>query len=133
MKRVAKKGKQLVVRIHDSGDFYSLEYTLKWFDIMLKLPEVKFYAYTKMVPLFNLLRKQGKLPNNFRIIYSEGGLADKLIKDTDFHARVFNSETELINAGYANAMDDDLIAGLGDHNKIGLVYHGAKSKTWATN
>lgn len=133
VKTAKRQGKQVVIRVHDSGDFYSMRYTEKWFQIAQLNPEVIFYAYTKMIPLFNLLKKQNKIPSNFRIIYSEGGLADKLIKADDFHARVFESKAELDDAGYADASKDDLIAGLGTNNKIGLVYHGYKSKKWVTN
>ena len=133
IKTAKRQGKQVVIRVHDSGDFYSWEYAEKWFQIAQLNPEVIFYAYTKMIPLFNLLKKQGKIPSNFRIIYSEGGLADKLIKADDFHAKVFETKEELDAAGYADASKDDLIAGLGTNNKIGLVYHGYKSKKWVTN
>ena len=133
LKTSKRQNKQIVIRIHDSGDFYSLDYTEKWLQIINNNPNVKFYAYTKMIPLFNLLKKQGKIPSNFRVIYSEGGKMDKLIKENDYHAKVFSSEKELIDAGYSNAMHNDLVAGLGENNKIGLVYHGAKSKLWTTN
>lgn len=130
-KRAKKQGKQLVIRVHDSGDYYSLNYVKKWFNIMLNNEDVLFYSYTKMVPLFKKLKA---LPDNFTIIYSEGGLADNLIDtDKDRHSRVFGSHEELLDAGYDNAMDNDLVACLSDNNKIGLVYHGAKSKQWKTN
>jgi len=51
-----------VFRIHESGDFYSQEYTNKWKSIMEALPEVKFYTYTKssfimpVLPNFNLIQ-----------------------------------------------------------------------------
>ena len=41
------KAKFKVVRIHESGDFYSIEYVEKWDNIAKQLPQVKFYAYTK--------------------------------------------------------------------------------------
>lgn len=130
-KRAKKQGKQLVIRIHDSGDYYSLSYTKKWFNIMLNNEEVLFYSYTKMIPLFKKLKT---IPDNFTVIYSEGGVADHLIDiNNDRHSRVFTTSEELENANYDNAMDNDLVACLSDNNRIGLIYHGAKSKTWATN
>jgi len=36
-----------VVRIHESGEFYSQEYLNKWTTIAEALPEVTFYTYTK--------------------------------------------------------------------------------------
>lgn len=108
-----------VVRIHDAGDFYSREYLHKWFKIMESLPQVKFYAYSKSLPLL-----QGeRLPANFTLIKSEGGKRDDLIDvATDRHARIFKTLAELLDAGYANASDNDLIA-IGANPKIGLLAH----------
>lgn len=114
---LAKKAQ--VVRIHDSGDFYSREYLMKWFWIMESLPAVKFYAYSKSLPLF----KGEKLPANFTLIKSEGGKRDDLIDPSvDRHARIFKTEAELIAEGYANASENDLIA-IGNNPKIGLLAH----------
>ena len=113
------KKKADVVRIHDSGDFYSREYVHKWFKVMESLPQVKFYAYSKSLPLLDGV----KLPANFTLIKSEGGKRDDLIKpDSDRHARIFKTEAELIASGYANASNNDLIA-IGNNPKIGLLAH----------
>lgn len=130
-RNASRQGKTLVIRIHDSGDFYSLDYWHKWQAIMIAMPSVKFYAYTKMVYMFT--RKVDALPSNFTLIFSEGGTQDALIKpDQHRHSRVFASLEELLAAGYADATKNDLVAAFGDNPKIGLVYHGAKSKAWKT-
>jgi hypothetical protein len=108
------------VRIHDSGDFYSVEYLNKWLEIAKQNKDVIFYAYTKSIKFFiNGL----KLPKNLKIIFSEGSKLDNLI-DTNKHrhAKIFKSEAELINAGYINASNNDLNA-ITDNKKVGLVYH----------
>jgi hypothetical protein len=113
------KVKATHVRIHDSGDFYSREYLHKWFKVMELLPQVKFYAYSKSLPLFI----KERLPDNFTLIKSEGGKRDDLINvESDRHARIFKTEEELFASGYANASNNDLIA-IGDNPKIGLVAH----------
>ena len=121
----------LLIRIHDSGDFYNAEYVSKWFDIMLKLQvynNIKFYAYTKMVHMFK--NETPSVPNNFRLIYSLGGLQDKLIDlELDRHSKVFSTLLELSQLGYTDATQDDTVAALGTSNKIGLVYHGTKKYT----
>lgn len=118
------KGNQCLIRIHDSGDFYSLDYWLKWRHVILLNPNVKFYAYTKMVELF---KSQNDIPSNFTLIYSYGGLQDKLIdRSKDRHSMVFSSDIELRSQGYADASNDDLVAALGPNHRIGLVYHGVK-------
>ena len=49
----AKRGIN-VVRLHDSGDFYSQEYLDAWKAVAKALPDMVFYAYTKSLHL-NLL------------------------------------------------------------------------------
>jgi hypothetical protein len=96
---------------------------------MQQFPQVKFYAYTKMVSLIN--NDKYNLPNNFKYIYSYGGKEDNLIDiNKDRHSKVFSSEL-VIPTNYINATDNDLLA-IGDNKKIALCYHGAKSKAWTT-
>lgn len=122
-RKAAKRSKQLYIRIHDAGDFYSKDYALNWFRIIRQCPNVEFYAYTKQVELF----KELDVPNNLTIIYSYGGRQDKLINpELDRHSAVFENETDLLKAGYINASKNDLLA-LTDNPKVGLVYHGNKS------
>lgn len=61
--------KPAVVRLHDSGDFYSREYLFKWIFIAIRNPNVIFYAYTKSFPLFVGV----SLPDNLIVIGSAGG------------------------------------------------------------
>jgi hypothetical protein len=129
------KDNKCLIRIHDSGDFYSKDYAMSWIEIIEKCLDVRFYAYTKMIQIFNELSYNGNIPNNFRLIYSFGGKQDHLIDCINHrHSKVFPSETDLLAAGYTDATNDDLVAALGPNNKIGLVYHGQKSYTntnWA--
>jgi hypothetical protein len=113
------KKKATHIRIHDSGDFYSREYLHKWFKVMESLPHVQFYAYSKSLPLL----ANERLPSNFTLIKSLGGKADKDINlDTDRHARIFKTMSELTAAGYSNASDNDLVATF-ENPKIGLLVH----------
>lgn len=60
-------------RIHESGDFYSVEYILKWYDIAKQSPDTIFYCYTKRDDLFtNELLKHR--PINLIIYYSVDGI-----------------------------------------------------------
>ena len=112
-----------LVRIHDSGDFYSREYLHKWIKIMQALPHVKFYAYTKDIPLM----KSETLPDNFTVIYSFGGKYDDMIDESkDRHAKCFIGK---IDKTYINASNSDLNA-LKDNHRIGLFYHGTKKATF---
>jgi|10_taG_2_1085330.scaffolds.fasta_scaffold101099_3 hypothetical protein len=114
------------IRIHDSGDFYSIDYLKKWVQIAKANKEVIFYAYTKSIPFFKGA-KAGKptvnIPSNLKIIFSEGSKRDILINNNkDRHARIFKSKELLNAAGYINASDNDLKA-IQENKKIGLVYH----------
>ena len=124
-----KSTTSLKVRIHDAGDFYSVEYLDKWLQIMQAFQtdtRVSFYAYTKQVEMFKSLTQA--IPSNFRLIFSFGGRQDALIDiENDFHSRVFESIQALEAAGYQNGTDDDMVAAMDSCPKVGLVYHGAKS------
>jgi hypothetical protein len=127
VQKAVKKGAR-AVRIHDSGDFYSYEYMLAWFEIARANPSVRFYAYTKMVSLVRMAYKAGLVPDNFRLIQSLGGIADKQIDRSLPHSRIFSSLDELLAAGYSDASESDAPAAFGSSPLIGLIIHGAKSK-----
>tara|TARA_R110000824_G_scaffold27608_8_gene93637 strand:- start:5211 stop:5819 length:609 start_codon:yes stop_codon:yes gene_type:complete len=111
-----------ILRVHDSGDYYSNEYIDKWMHIAKALPHVRFYSYTKSIPLF----LDRDIPSNFDIIFSEGGTRDNLIDyDKHRHARIFNDYDAMDHEGYVNAMDSDLMATkwFNQSHKVGLVMH----------
>ena len=116
-----KRRKASHIRIHDSGDFYNRDYILQWFEIMREFENVTFYAYTKSKMLFD---EFDFLPANFTIIYSLGSRFDNLINpEIDRHSKIFNSESDLLKAGYINASKNDLNAIDKTNNKIGLIIH----------
>jgi len=125
----SKNLQRLVVRIHDSGDFYSQEYFRDWCFLASLFPDVKFYAYTKMIAMVQ--DWEGMTPDNLRIIMSYGGKQDAQIRPgLDRHCKVFKTLDELEASGYTDGTHDDLVAALDDTLKIGLVYHGVDSKVW---
>lgn len=131
----SKRGKkQCLIRIHDSGDWFNLDYTLTWFRLIRQNPDVVFYSYTKQIEMFkDLSQHENGIPSNLIMIFSYGGKQDHLIDPKqDRHSKVFENETELFESGYANASHNDLIA-IGSNRNIGLVYHGSKkyaNTTW---
>lgn len=58
--------KEILFRIHESGDFYSKNYVEKWIKIAKLNPNVTFLAYTKSIEYF----KDLKLPDNFVLRFS---------------------------------------------------------------
>jgi len=108
------------IRIHDAGDFFSEEYLQMWLKIASLTPKVTFYCYTKEVSLFKRI-VEPNCPSNFRYLYSLGGKEDYLInKETDRHAEVFPDDAAILDAGYMNQSDSDLLAITLPTNKIGI-------------
>ncbi len=118
-----KHGKQIYVRIHDSGDFYSPAYFAKWLEIARLNPSVRFYAYTKS---HSFIRGNFNLPENFDLIFSLGSKNDELInQETERHSKIFQSAEDMAAAGYTDASYLDLNATkwFTANNKIGLLIH----------
>lgn len=44
---LSRKRTLVAVRIHPSGDFYDIEYVQKWISIARRMPNIKFWAYTR--------------------------------------------------------------------------------------
>src|SRR5574344_2518423 len=123
--KAEREHKQLRIRVHDSGDFFSVEYANRWMDVMRNHPDVVFYAYTKMVNMF----KYGssiKMADNFHYVLSYGGLEDENIQDYDRKAIVISEDME-IPTGYVDGSHDDYYASEPSYEKIALYYHGPKS------
>jgi hypothetical protein len=115
-----KKYKISILRIHDSGDFYSDAYLETWFRIMRSNPQTRFYAYTKEVKRLKAARE--RWPENFTVIFSFGGKQDGLINVAhDRHAMVFDDSVP--TPLYADSSYSDLVALNSKNNRIGLVRH----------
>lgn len=120
MNEEIRKKKAKYIRIHDSGDFYSIKYLQKWVQIAEYNKEVIFYAYTKSIKFFvdGLL-----LPDNMKIIFSEGSKHDQLINVREHrHARIFKDLDTLNASGYIDASENDLKA-ITENKKVGLIFH----------
>ena len=117
---INRKRKITHVRVHSSGDYYSPEYLNKWMTIARSNPDTIYYSYTKSVKMVKDLKDK---PSNFEPIFSEGGKQDNLIDyEKDRHAKIFNNERELLDAGYIDASGDDLKA-LTPNKRVGLIFH----------
>lgn len=107
-----------VVRIHDSGDFFSEAYIAVWMEIARQRPDILFYAYTKSVTMF----RKASLPSNLLICYSLGGKQDHLLDlERDRHADVFPTKEALEEAGYFDQEANDLLCVLAPSHKVGIV------------
>ena len=61
-----------IVRINQSGELTSKEELVKWIELALANPAIKFYVYTKMYKfvLWYLGKKGNDLPDNFFVLFS---------------------------------------------------------------
>ena len=110
------------VRIHPTGDFYSMDYFKKWVSIAVRNPSVIFYAYTKSIDIVKAYKIISELPENMIITYSYGSKFDDMINpDTDYHAVIIPSDAD-VPAGYVDGSVDDLVMCKGN-TKIALRYH----------
>ena len=60
---------QPVIRVHESGDFYSLAYIRAWLAVIRQYPQKVFYAYTRSFGLFAQVPVSEK-PANFKLMAS---------------------------------------------------------------
>jgi len=59
------QGKEIVFRIHESGDFYSEKYMRAWFHVAACFPEITFFTYTKSFSIYE--KCMAEKPNNFEV------------------------------------------------------------------
>lgn len=90
--QISRCKKEVVVRIHVAGDFFSQDYIDAWEKIAWTFPNVKFYSYSKVMDRFNFnnILKLDNV-NIINSIASDGGIN---FGDAD---RV----TELVELGYS--------------------------------
>lgn len=70
--KYTKKNIKLLVRWHDAGDFFSPDYLKVAYDIADALPNIIFYAYTKMAGVAT-----GDKPKNFVLNFSQGATPEQ--------------------------------------------------------
>ena len=101
-----------IVRVHVAGDFFHQNYFDGWLKVASLKPNVRFYAFTKSLPLW--VKQIKHIPLNLSLIASIGGKFDELItKHKLRYAKVVNSIDEAhelrLQIDY-----DDKVAALGN-------------------
>ena len=112
--------KELAVRIHDSGDFFSQRYLDEWIEAAVRAPQRRFYCYTKSHHL-----DFSRCPPNLKVVRSLGSRFDDRVDLRRPHARVFRRLADLRQAGYTLGSLSDRAALEGRVVRIGLLYHGS--------
>lgn len=88
-----KKAK--VIRIHVSGDFFNRNYMEAWCNVASLNRHITFYAYTKSIGMWIMLKQKGVIPDNLILTASYGGKQDNLISEYGLrYAKVVFSEEE---------------------------------------
>jgi hypothetical protein len=119
----ARKKSTKLVRIHESGDFFNAAYLQAWVMVAMHNPDLKFYCYSKNLPLFVGL----ELPSNFYMTASYGGKFDYLIDEGVFtrYSKVFMTEADANAAGLIVDHDDSHCF---EAAPFALLVHGTQPK-----
>lgn len=110
------------VRVHVAGDFFNQVYFDAWMEAATKYPDLKFYAYTKSLPLW--IARLGLIPKNFSLIASQGGKQDKLIAQFNLPKAVVVLHPEEAAALSLQIDHDDSLAMAGE--TFALLVHGTQ-------
>jgi len=114
-----------LVRIHESGDFWTENYMKAWAMVAKDSPNQKFYAYTKCLNMWHSIRDS--IPSNFYLTASYGGDLDQMITKYPEvfvrSSRVVYTEQEAANLGLEIDHDDSHC--LGD-KPFALLVHGSQ-------
>ena len=113
-----------ILRIHDSGDFFSQNYFDGWLEAVRKSPDILFYAYTKAIPFWKA--RKDSIPVNLRLIASEGGTADDQIEG-DFRKAVIVSGMDKAIEANLNIDVNEFLAIFGEGD-FALLLHGTQPK-----
>jgi hypothetical protein len=119
----ARKKTTKLVRIHESGDFFNAAYLQAWVMVAQANPDLKFYCYSKNLPLFVGL----KLPENFYLTASYGGKYDYLIDEGMFprYSKVVMTDDDANRMGLEVDHDDSHCFG---DKPFALLVHGTQPK-----
>ena len=112
------------VRLHDAGDIDNATEFKAWILLAKRRPDVVFYGYTKMLPLW--VRYRAMMPENLVLTASRGGKFDAMIDRHGLReARVVYSQAEADELGLPVDTDDSTAARpeLRDQS-FALIIHG---------
>jgi hypothetical protein len=114
-----------LVRVHESGDYYTELYMHAWMNAARNFSNMTFYSFTKSLGMWYNLRKH--MPKNMYFTASYGGVLDSMIaqypRTFKRYARVVYTEQEAIDLGLEIDHDDSHC--LGD-KPFALLVHGSQ-------
>ena len=76
-----KKHDRIDFRLYVDGDFSTKKDLKNWMNLLKKYPVLRCYGYSKSLPLFKQLHKEGFVyPDNYKLNLSNGGFFDSQFK-----------------------------------------------------
>ena len=122
-RKVKGKNPTKLVRIHESGDFFSGAYLDAWVQVAKLNPDLKFYCYSKNLPIF----VEANLPANFYMTASYGGKFDHYIDAGVFprYSKVVHDDAEAASIGLEVDHDDSHCFG---EKPFALLVHSTQPK-----
>jgi len=114
-----------LVRIHESGDFWTEQYLMAWMEVARQRPNKIFYAFTKSLNMW--LNQAENIPSNFFLTASIGGQLDSLIPGREhiFTRRAYVVYTEEEAEAQSLEIDHDDSHCLGN-KPFALLVHGSQ-------
>ena len=116
-----------IIRVHESGDFWTKVYFDAWMEVARRFPDYKLYAYTKSLGMWH--ENRDNIPENFYLTASIGGTLDYLIARYPevFHrvAYVVYTEEQAEKMGLEIDHDDEHCFG---YNSFALLVHNVQRK-----
>jgi hypothetical protein len=114
------------IRIHQDGDFFSLDYMRAWIKVAESMPTRLFYAYTKSLQFWMKLREE--IPVNMVLTASMDGRWDKVAeKEKLRHCVVVFHPDEAEKMGIQIDHDDSYAMDAACQ-KFALLIHGTQPK-----
>jgi hypothetical protein len=112
-----------VIRVHESGDFFTNSYFKAWMETAREFPNILFYAYTTSIQFW--LANKASIPNNFKLIASmDKKNAQKIIDNNLRYSVVVYTPEEAKELGLKIDVDDTLAWGTDDN--FALLLHGGQ-------
>lgn len=120
-----------IIRLHSSGDFFSLNYFLGWLLVAESRPDILIYCYTKSIKYLkyaNMISPRcGKIRENFLVTGSLGGKCDDEIDKIGIRSvDIVFSEEEAKEKSLKIDNDDSHAATSG--GSFALLIHGVQPK-----
>lgn len=112
------------VRIHVAGDFKILNYFDAWIEVCNRRPDMRFYAYTKMLSFW--VKRMDDIPPNLALTASRGGRFDHLIDEHGLREAVVVYSTARARRLGLPVDSDDYHAYRLKGGSFALLIHGAQ-------